>query len=154
MLNTTAGIKLVHVPYKGVSLATTAVMSGEVQLSMVPVPVAVAQARAGKVKALAITSSQRYSGAPEVPTIAEAGFPKFEATTWFGMVTPAKLPPDIGRKLNTDLVEIIRSPAAREWMLRQGAEADPGTPEALIALIKMEIEKWGKVIRAAGIKAE
>ena len=154
MLNTTAGIKLVHVPYKGVSLATTAVMSGEVQLSMVPVPVAVAQARAGKVKALAITSSQRYSGAPEVPTIAEAGFPKFEATTWFGMVTPAKLPPDLARKLNTDLVEIIRSPAAREWMLRQGAEADPGTPEALIALIKMEIEKWGKVIRAAGIKAE
>ncbi len=154
LLNTTAGIKLVHVPYKGVSLATTAVMSGEVQLSMVPVTVAIAQAKAGKVKALAITSTKRFSGAPEVPTIAEAGFPNFEATTWFGIVTPAKLPTEIARKLNTELVEILRSSAAREWMLKQGAESDPGTPEALTALIKAEIDKWGKVIRAAGIKAE
>ena len=154
LLNTTAGIKLVHVPYKGVSLATTAVMAGEVQLSMVPVSVAVAQARAGKVKALAITSRSRFSGAPEVPTIAEAGLPGFEATTWFGMVAPAKLPADLQRRLNTELVEIIRAPAAREWFQKQGAEPAPGTPEEFTAFMKNEIAKWGKVIRAAGIKAE
>ena len=154
MLNSAAGIKLVHVPYKGVSLATTAVMSGEVQLSLVPVPVATAQARAGKVKALAITSRQRFSGAPDVPTVAEAGFPGFEASTWFGMVAPARLPADLGKKLHTDLVDIIRSPAAREWMLRQGAEPAPGTPAEFTAYMQLEIAKWGKVIRAAGIKAE
>ena len=154
LLNTNAGLKLVHVPYKGVSLATNAVMSGEVQLSMVPVSVAVAQAKAGKVKAFAITSRNRFSGAPDVPTIAEAGLPGFEATTWFGMVAPAKLPADIGRKLHTDVVEIIRTPAAREWFLKQGAEPAPGTPEEFTAFMKSEIEKWGKVIRAAGIKAE
>ncbi|HTE15040.1 MAG TPA: tripartite tricarboxylate transporter substrate-binding protein [Burkholderiales bacterium] len=154
LLNSTAGLKLVHVPYKGVSLATTAVMSGEVQLSMVPVSVAVAQARAGKVKALAITSRNRFSGASDVPTIAEAGLPGFEATTWFGMVAPAKLRVELVRRLNTALVEIIRAPAAREWFLKQGAEPAPGTPEEFTAFMKNEIAKWGKVIRAAGIKAE
>jgi tripartite-type tricarboxylate transporter receptor subunit TctC len=154
LLNTTAGVKLVHVPYKGVSLATTAVMSGEVQLSMVPVLVAMAQAKAGKVKAFAITSRNRFSAAPDVPTIAEAGFPGFESTTWFGIVTPAKLPADIGKKLNADITEILRSPAAREWMLRQGAEPAPGTPEAFTDYMHKEIALWGKVIRTAGIKAE
>jgi tripartite-type tricarboxylate transporter receptor subunit TctC len=154
LLNSTAGLKLVHVPYKGVSLATTAVMSGEVQLSMVPVSVALAQAKAGRVKAFAITSRSRFSGAPEVPTIAEAGLPGFEATTWFGMVAPAKLPADLGRRLNGELLDIIRAPAAREWMLKQGAQPAPGTPEEFTAFMTSEIAKWGKVIRAAGIKAE
>lgn len=154
LLNSTAGLKLVHVPYKGVSLATTAVMSGEVQLSMVPVSVALAQAKAGKVKAFAITSRNRFSGAPDVPTIAEAGLPGFEATTWFGMVAPAKLPAELGKKLHADLVDIIRSPAAREWFLKQGAEPASGTPEEFTAFMKSEIAKWGKVIRTAGIKAE
>lgn len=154
LLNTTAGVKLVHVPYKGVSLATTAVMSGEVQLSLVPVPVAMAQAKAGKVKAFAITSRNRFSAAPEVPTIAEAGFPGFESTTWFGIVTPAKLPAELGKKLNADIVEILRSPAVRDWMLRQGAEPAPGTPEAFTDYMHKEIALWGRVIRTAGIKAE
>ena len=154
LLNISAGLKLVHIPYRGVSLATTAVMSGEVQLSMVPVTVALAQVKAGKVKAFAITSRNRFAGAADVPTIAEAGLPGFEATTWFGVVTPAKLPVDIGKKLNTDIVEIIRSPAAREWLLKQGADPSPGTPEEFTAFMQSEIAKWGKVIRTAGIKAE
>ena len=115
---------------------------------------ALAQAKAGKVKAFAITSRNRFSGAPDVPTIAEAGLPGFEATTWFGMVAPAKLPAELGKKLHADLVDIIRSPAAREWFLKQGAEPASGTPEEFTAFMKSEIAKWGKVIRTAGIKAE
>jgi tripartite-type tricarboxylate transporter receptor subunit TctC len=154
MLNTTAGIRLVHIPYKGVSIATTAVMAGEVQLSMVPLLVAMPQARAGKVKALAITSRDRFAGAPEVPTIAEAGLPGFEATTWFGMVAPLKIPADIAARLHDEIAGIVTAPAARAWMLKQGAEPAACTPAEFTAFMQAEIAKWGKVVRAAGIKAE
>ena len=154
MLNHAAGLKFVHVPYKGIGAALTAVMSGEVQLSGVPVPVALPQVKAGKVKAYATTSKNRFAGAPDIPTVAEAGFPGFDASTWFAMFAPARTPPDIVRTLNRDMVSIIGSPAVRTWLIAQGAEPAPGTPEELTAFLKSDIEKWGKVIRAAGIKAE
>ena len=154
MMNHSFGLKFVHVPYKGIGAALTAVMSGEVQLSGVPVPVALPQVKAGKVKAYATTSKNRFAGAPDIPTVAEAGFPGFDASTWFAMFAPARTPPDIVRTLNRDMVGIIGSPAVRTWLITQGAEPAPGTPEALTAFLKSDIEKWGKVIRAAGIKAE
>ena len=154
LLNTTAGTKFVHVPYKGVSLATTAVMAGEVQVTLTPVPVGMPQVRAGKVKALAITSRNRYSGAPEVPTVAESGYPGFEGTIWFGMVAPVKIAPALAARLHTDIADIVRAPAAKEWMLRQGAEPAASTPAEFTAFMQQEIVKWGKVIRAAGIRAE
>lgn len=154
LLNYTAGLRLVHIAYKGVAAATTAIMSGEVHLSAIPVPVALPQAKAGKVKAYAITSKNRFSGAPEIPTAAQAGLPGFESTTWFGMFVPAGTPADIVRKLNLDMVEIIRAPATHAWLLAQGADPVPGTPEEVTAFIKGEITKWGNVIRIAGIKAE
>ena len=154
MLNHSAGLKFVHVPYKGIGAALTAVMSGEVQLSGVPVPVALPQVKAGKVKAYATTSKNRFPGAPDIPTVAEAGFPGFDASTWFAMFAPARTPPEIVRVLNRDMVGIIGSPAVRTWLISQGAEPAPGTPEELTAFLKSDIEKWGKVIRAAGIKAE
>ncbi|HTD89576.1 MAG TPA: tripartite tricarboxylate transporter substrate binding protein [Burkholderiales bacterium] len=154
LLNTTAGTKFVHVPYKGVSLATTAVMAGEVQVTLTPVPVGMPQVRAGKVKALAITSRNRYSGAPDVPTVAESGYPGFEGTIWFGMVAPVKIAPALAARLHTDIAEIVRAPAAKEWMLRQGAEPAASTPAEFTAFMQQEIVKWGKVIRAAGIRAE
>jgi tripartite-type tricarboxylate transporter receptor subunit TctC len=154
LLNFTAGLKLVHVPYKGVGASLTAVMSGEVQLSTVPVPIALPQVTAGKVKAYANTGKNRFAGAPNIPTVAEAGFPGFEGVTWFAMFAPARTPADIVRVLNRDMTGIIGSPAMRTWLLAQGAEPAPGTPEELTAFLKSDIEKWGKVIRAAGIKAE
>ena len=154
MMNHSFGLKFVHVPYKGIGAATTAVMSGEVQLSAVPVPVALPQVKAGKVKAYATTGKNRFAGAPDIPTVAEAGFPGFDAATWFAMFAPARTPPDIVRILNRDMVSIIGSPAVRAWLITQGAEPAPGTPEELTAFLKSDIEKWGKVIRAAGIKAE
>jgi tripartite-type tricarboxylate transporter receptor subunit TctC len=110
--------------------------------------------KAGKVKAYATTSKNRFAGAPDIPTVAEAGFPGFDAVTWFAMFAPARTPPDIVRTLNRDMVAIINSPAVRTWLISQGAEPAPGTPEELTAFLKSDIEKWGKVIRAAGIKAE
>ncbi len=154
LLNYTSGLKLVHVPYKGVGAATTAIMSGEVQLSAIPVPVALSQARAAKVKAYAITSKNRFSGAPEIPTVAQAGLPGFESTTWFAMFAPARTPAGIVRQLNTDMVELIRAPAMNTWLLAQGADPVPGSPEELTAFIKGEITKWGNVIRTAGITVE
>jgi tripartite-type tricarboxylate transporter receptor subunit TctC len=109
-----------------VSLATTAVMSGEVQLSMVPVTVALAQAKAGKVKAFAITSRNRFAGAADVPRSPKRAYPdsKHYVVRHGGA---GKTAAELGRKLNTDMVEIIGSPAAREWLLKQGAEPSPGT---------------------------
>ena len=154
MMNHAFGLKFVHVPYKGIGAATTAVMSGEVQLSGVPVPVALPQVKAGKVKAYAITSKNRFSGAQDVPTVAEAGFAGFDAMTWFAMFAPARTPPEIIRVLNQDMVSIIGSPNVRAWLISQGADPAPGTPEELTAFLKGDIEKWGKVIRAAGIKPD
>ena len=154
MMNHAFGLKFVHVPYKGIGAAMAAVMSGEVQLSGVPVPVALPQVKAGKVKAYAITSKNRFAGAQDIPTVAEAGFAGFDAVTWFAMFAPARTPPDVIRVLNRDMVSIIDSPNVRAWLISQGADPAPGTPEELTAFLKGDIEKWGKVIRAAGIKAE
>ncbi len=154
MMNHAFGLKFVHVPYKGIGAAMTAVMSGEVQLSGVPVPVALPQVKAGKVKAYAITSKNRFAGAQDIPTVAEAGFAGFDAVTWFAMFAPARTPSDVIRVLNRDMVSIIGSPTVRAWLISQGADPAPGTPEELVAFLKGDIEKWGKVIRAAGIKAE
>ena len=153
-MNHAFGLKFVHVPYKGIGAAMTAVMSGEVQLSGVPVPVALPQVKAGKVKAYAITSKNRFAGAQDIPTVAEAGFAGFDAVTWFAMFAPARTPSDVIRVLNRDMVSIIGSPTVRAWLISQGADPAPGTPEELAAFLKGDIEKWGKVIRAAGIKAE
>lgn len=154
MMNHSFGLKFVHVPYKGIGAALTAVMAGEVQLSGVPVPVALPQVKAGKAKAYAITSKNRFSGAPDIPTVAEAGFPGFDAVTWFAMFAPARTPPDVVRVLNRDMVAIIGSQPVRAWLVSQGAEPVPGSPEELTAFLRADIDKWGKVIRAAGIKAE
>lgn len=154
MMNHAFGLKFVHVAYKGIGAALTAVMSGEVQLSGVPVPVALPQVKAGKVKAYATTSKNRFVGAPDIPTVAEAGYPGFDAVTWFAMFAPARVPADIVRLHNRDMVAIIGAPATRAWLIAQGADPAPGTPEELTAFLKSDIEKWGKVIRAAGIKAE
>ena len=154
LLNFTAKTKLVHIAYKGIGVATTAVISGEVQVTASPVPVAMPHVKSGKVKAYATTGKNRFSGAADIPTVAEAGFPGFDATTWFALFAPARTPLDIVGKLNRDRVEILQTPAIRTWLLAQGAEPAPGTPEALTAFLKSEISKWGDVIRAAGIKAE
>ena len=153
LLKHVAGLDLVHVPYKGSGAAMLALVSGEVQFSSLVLPNALPQVRAGKVKAYAVTSKKRFSGAPDVPTAAEAGLPGFESTAWFGICAPARTPRELITKVNRDIVEILRTPAARDWLLAQGAEPSPTSPEEFAAFIKSEIAKWKKVIEVSGATA-
>jgi tripartite-type tricarboxylate transporter receptor subunit TctC len=151
LLKNTTGIELLHVPYRGVGAATTAVISGEVQLAVIPLPIALPQVRAGKVRAHAVTSAQRFALAPEIPTATQAGLPAFESTTWFAMFAPARTPQPVIRRLNRDMVEAIGSAEMTKWLAAQGAEPTAGSPADLAAFLAAEIAKWTRVIKAAGI---
>jgi tripartite-type tricarboxylate transporter receptor subunit TctC len=154
LLKNSVGINLLHIPYRGVGAATTAVISGEVQLAVIPVPVAIPQVKAGKVKAYAITSRKRFSLAPDIPTASEAGLPAFEATTWFAMFAPALTPQPIIKRLNKDMVNVISAPEMTRWLGMQGAEPTPSTPAELASFLADEISKWARVIKTAGITAD
>lgn len=154
LLTHVAGIKLLHIPYKGSGAATIAIVSGEVPVSAIVVPNALPQVKAGKVRAYAITSKQRFSGAPEIPTADEAGLRGFESTAWFGMFAPARTPSALIDRFNRDMVEMLRAPATVAWLLSQGAVPSPGTPEELAAFVRSETVKWKKVIELSGAKAD
>ena len=154
MFKSATGVDILHVPFRGVGAALTAVNSGEVQLAMLPVPVALPQVRAGKVRVYAITSERRSASAPEIPTAAQAGLPAFESATWFAMFAPARTPASIITRLNRDMVDIIGSPAMASWLNAQGAEPVPGTPAELATFLAAEIAKWARVVKAAGITPE
>jgi tripartite-type tricarboxylate transporter receptor subunit TctC len=154
MFKSATGVDILHVPFRGVGAALTAVISGEVQLAMLPVPVALPQVRAGKVRVYAITSERRSASAPEIPTAAQAGLPAFESATWFAMFAPARTPASVITRLNRDMVDIIGSPAMASWLNAQGAEPVPGTPAELATFLAAEIAKWARVVKAAGITPE
>lgn len=154
MLKSAVGIELLHVPYRGVGAATTALIGGEVQLAVIPVPIALPQVKAGKVRAYAITSANRFSSAPDIPTAAQAGLPGFEATTWFAMFAPARTPQPIISFLNKEIVDVISAPEMTKWLSLQGAEPTPSTPAELAAFLSSEIAKWSRVIKKAGITAD
>jgi len=154
LLKSMAGLKMVHVPYKGVFLATTAVSSGEVQLSMVPVTVALAQITTGKIKALAISSKVRFKANAEIPTLAESGLAGFEATTWFGIAGPAQLPASLVSEVSRQCNAWLAQSSSRDWFDKQGAQQAGGSPNDFKIFMKNEITKWSRLIHAAGIKAE
>ena len=149
-----AGIQVIHVPYKGGGPALTEVIAGQVQALFSLALVAIPQAKAGRVRALAITSAQRSALAPELPTVAETGFPGFEVVGWFGWVAPAKMPPQIVERLNHEIVRVLHEPATRERLLGLGADPVGNTPQQFAAFIKSEHYKWARVIREANIRAE
>jgi tripartite-type tricarboxylate transporter receptor subunit TctC len=152
LLKSVAGIDIVHVPYKGAGPAMTALIGGEVQMMMATAPVALAQMRANRVRALAISSGRRSSLAPDLPTIAESGFPGFQTDTWYGVVAPAGTPAAIVARLNAEIGRVLASPDARALLEAQGAHPAGGSPEEFRAFLRSEIAKWAKVIAAAGIK--
>jgi tripartite-type tricarboxylate transporter receptor subunit TctC len=154
LFNQMTGAKLVHIPYKGSGYALTALVGGETQAAFLSTTTISAQARAGRIKALAVLSNKRFAAAPEIPSVAEAGYPGIEASVWFGLFAPAKTPQSILAKVNRDVVAILRSPDAKDALLAQGAETIPTTPAEFGAFVKAEVAKWGKVIKEAGIKAE
>lgn len=154
LLNMMAQIKLQAVPYKGSGPVSADVLGGQVPLGVVDVPSAIANVKAGKMRALAVTSTQRISAAPEVPTFQEAGLRGYEAVGWFGAVAPASTPKDIINRLNTEIRSALAAPDVKERALTAGAEPHATSPEEFAAYIREETKKWGEVVRAAGIKLQ
>lgn len=154
LLNMMAQIKLQAVPYKGSGPVSADVLGGQVPLGVVDVPSAIANVKAGKMRALAVTSTQRISAAPEVPTFQEAGLRGYEAVGWFGAVAPANTPKDIINRLNTEIRSALAAPDVKERALTAGAEPHATSPEEFAAYIREETKKWGEVVRAAGIKLQ
>jgi tripartite-type tricarboxylate transporter receptor subunit TctC len=153
LFRSVAAIDLLHVPYKGAGPAMTALLSGEAQLMMATAPVALSQMKAKRVRAIAISSRKRSSLAPDIPTIAESGFPGFEADTWYGVVAPARTPEGIVVKINADINQLLKSRDLQTLFAEQGAEPAGGTPQAFRAFAESEVKRWTQVIRNAGIEA-
>ena len=154
LFNSMAGVKLVHVPYKGAAPALADLLGGQVQLMFSTMPPALPHVKDGKLRALAVTSLKRSPAAPELPTLAEAGLPGFEANTWHGVVLPAGAPAEVIAKLNREIVAILHLPDVVERLSAQGAEPVGSTPEEFAAYIRSETAKWAKVVRESGAKAE
>ena len=144
-------IDIVHVPYKGVSQAMTAMMSGEVDEVVMPVTTAIPQIRAGKVRALAVLSEQRIATLPDVPTAKEAGVDGFIMPVWYGMFAPAATPRDIVSRLNREITRALEAADVRERLAAMDVEPWPGTPEQLGELLRTDIERYRAIVRSAGL---
>jgi tripartite-type tricarboxylate transporter receptor subunit TctC len=149
-----AGTTMVHVPYKGGAPAMIALIGGEVQLVFATAETAVPQIKSGKIRALGVTMAKRTALLPDLPTIAEAGLPGYEANNWYGLLLPAKTPRAIVDRLHREAVKVLNAPAIKEQLFRQGLDATPSTQQEFAAYIKSEIAKWAKVVKASGAKAE
>jgi tripartite-type tricarboxylate transporter receptor subunit TctC len=149
-----ADIKLVEVPYKGSGPAALDVLAGQVPLAVVDLPSALQQIKAGKLIAYAVTSPQRLPMLPDVPTVAEQGLTGYDSTGWFGMVAPAGTPAAIIERLNAEITAALNDNEIKAKMRNLGVEPSPSKPDVFEAYIKSETQKWGRVIKAAGIKIE
>ena len=154
LLEMVAHIQLVHVPYKGGGPAMRGLVGGEID-SYISTPVAaLPHIKSGRVVAIASTGARRSTALPEVPTIAESGYPGYEAVNWYAYLVAAKTPRPIIDRLNSEIGKVLRTPAAASLLEKQGVDPEPTTPEALGAYMKREYETWGKVVKRADIKAE
>lgn len=154
LFNNMAGVKITHIPYKGTAPANIAMMSGETHLTYSSIPSILPHVRSGRVRALGVGNSTRVPSLPEFPTIAEAGLPGYEAYAWGGMFAPAGTPPDVITRLNREIVAVLKQKDVTDKLLSEGTVPTPSTPEEFAAYIKVEIKKWGDVVRMANIKAE
>ena len=154
MLKTAAGIDLVHIPYKGFAPALTDVIAGQVQVTYGTYSTLAPHMQAGRIRALAVTSAKRSQVAPELPTIAEAGYPNFNATAWWGVAAPARVPAEIVQKLQTDLLAIVRQPEMRERLTREGVDVAGDQPAQFAVFIREEIQRWGAAVKQSGAKPE
>src|SRR4051812_622700 len=154
MLKSAAKIQMVHVPYKGMGPATMDLIAGQLQLVFADMPVLLQQVKGDKLRALAVGTRQRSPSLPDVPTMAESGFPQVEAYNWYALYAPAGTSKPIVSRLNGEIVKVMSNPDMKNFTQSQGAEAVSSTPEDLTALHKREYEKWSAVVKTAGIKPE
>jgi tripartite-type tricarboxylate transporter receptor subunit TctC len=154
MFASMARVKLQHVPYKGAAPATTATLSGETIFMFDNIVTTLPLARAGRLRALGVTTATRSAAAPELPTLAEAGVPGYDANAWFGLFAPAGTPQAVVSRINSEVVRILKLPDTRERFLALGAEPLGSTAEQFGAFFKSEVAKWAKVVQASGARVE
>jgi tripartite-type tricarboxylate transporter receptor subunit TctC len=154
LFKSATAIDIRHIPYKGVVAAIPDLLGGRVTMMFSPIPVVLPLVREGRLRALAVTSSKRSSAAPELPTIAESGYPGFDATNWYGLVAPAMTPVPIIRRLNLETVKALALPDLRDKLTDLGMEVIGNSPDEFASVIKAEIPKWAKVIKESGIKPD
>ena len=154
LFNTAAGVKTVHVPYKGQGPALADLLAGQVQMLYSSIPSVLPHVQQKQLNAIAVGSAKRVPSLPDIPTIAESGVPGYEAYSWVGMIAPAGTPKEVIARLNREIVEILKQKDVAEKLNAQGALPVGDTPEQFGAYIKAEIEKWGAVVRSSNIKAE
>ncbi|MBI3068870.1 MAG: tripartite tricarboxylate transporter substrate binding protein, partial [Betaproteobacteria bacterium] len=154
LFKSTAGVNMVHVPYKGVGLAMNDLLGGQIQLMFSNLLSSLPHVKAGRLRALAVTTAKRSAAAPDLPTIAEAGLRGYEAANWFGVLAPAATPKQVVAKLNGDIVRVLQMPDVRNRLSSQGADPVGSTPQQFAAYVKAEIARWKTVIKNAGIKAD
>lgn len=154
LLQVMTGIKLVHIPFKGAGPGTIALLGGEISFMFSSTTAAVGYIRAGRLRGIAVTGPNRFSELPNVPTVSEAGIPGFVITGWFGVLAPAATPREIVAKLNSEVVKAVQHPSVRERFASVGTIPVGSTPEAFAQFLRAEIEKWAKVVKASGARAE
>lgn len=154
LFNTMAGVRLTHVPYKGAAQALIDSLSGQVPLYFGAMASPMQHVKTGRVNAIAVTTLKRSTALPDVPTLDEQGLKGFETATWYGVAAPAGTPKDIVAKLNAEIVRIIQLHEVRQDLASEGAEFVGDTPGEFTAFVRREIEKWSKVVRQSGLKAE
>ena len=149
-----AGLSMIHVPYKGAGPGVVDVVAGHVALMTPTIISALGYVRGGRLRALGVTSAKRGAGAPEIPTIAEAGVPGYEATQWFGVLAPAGTPRDIVNLIQSEIGRVLQQPDMKTRLSTDGAEPVGSTPDEFAAFIRTETAKWAKVVRDAGVSAD
>jgi tripartite-type tricarboxylate transporter receptor subunit TctC len=154
LLKSQAQLDIVHVAYRGFPPVVQDLLPGQIHATFAIIPAVLPHIKAGKLKALALTSAKRSELAPEVPTIAEQGFPQFDATAWIGLLAPARIPPAVADKIAQDTRRSMQLPQIRQMLGAQGFEVVGSTPEEFVRFIRAETEKWGSIAKATGAKAE
>jgi tripartite-type tricarboxylate transporter receptor subunit TctC len=152
LLDVSAGVKFLHVPYRGAAPALTDLLGGQVQVLAADLPVLIAQIQAGALIPIGAAADKRDALLPDVPTLTEQGYPNTEASNWYALLAPAKTPPALIAKLNKAVIDALNDPEVHDKLVKAGATPVGGTPESLGAFMKSEYEKWGKVVAERGIK--
>lgn len=154
MFNMLAGVSMAHIPYRGTGPAAIAVVSGEVALSFVDVLTTLPHVKTGRLRGLAVSGARRSPVASDLPTIMEAGLPGYESGVWYGVLAPARTPKEIVDRLNAELARILRDSAVRARLVAEGSEVIGGTPEQFRDYMTVELERWGRVVRASNVKID
>jgi tripartite-type tricarboxylate transporter receptor subunit TctC len=154
LFNSMAGTRMNHVPYKGGGPAVAALVGGHVSVGFATMPSVISHVKAGKLRGLAVTTTQRSPATPDLPTVSEAGLPGYEAGTWYGLLVPAGTPKEAITRLHGESLNVLNAADVRQRLDAAGFEAIGSTPAEFAAYIRSEVEKWGKVVRAAGVRVD